>query len=115
MATDQWHDPGAKCVGLLLDGRAQTSGIRQRGGEATLLLVVNAHHETIDFKLPTVTGGRDWLRLLDTDLPDEGDDPEDALKIEFGHTYEAIGRSLLLFLLRPSRQPRAVAGRTKAH
>jgi isoamylase len=112
MTTEQWQDPSAKCLGLLLDGRVQTNGIRQRGGEATLLLIVNAHHEAIDFTLPAVTGGRDWLCLLDTELPDQDDDPEDALKIEFGHAYEVTGRSLLLFLLRPSRQPRALTGRS---
>ena len=115
MTAEQWHDPSAKCLGLLLDGRVQTSGIRQRGSEATLLIIVNAHHEAIDFKLPEVPGGRDWLRLVDTELPDEDDDPEDALKIEFGHTYEVTGRSLLLFLLRPARQPRALTGRRKVH
>jgi glycogen operon protein len=113
MTAEQWQDPSAKCLGLLLDGRVQTNGIRQRGGEATLLLIVNAHHEAIDFTLPAVTGGRDWLLLLDTELSDQDDDPEDALKIEFGHIYEVTGRSLLLFLLRPSRQPRALTGRSK--
>ncbi len=115
MTTEQWHDGNARCLGLLLDGRAQASGIRRRGSEATLLLVMNAHHDTVNFTLPEVTGGRDWLRLIDTDLPDEDDDLEDALKVEMGHVYEVTGRSLLLFLLRPSRQPRPSHGRSKAH
>ena len=54
--------------------------------------------------LPTVPGGRDWLRLLDTNLPDQDEDMEDALPFEFGHPYEVTGRSLLLFLLRPKKQ-----------
>jgi isoamylase len=44
-------------MGLLLDGRAQVSGIPRRGSEATLLLIVNAHHDTVLFTLPEVTGG----------------------------------------------------------
>jgi isoamylase len=103
MTPEHWQDPSAKCVGLLLDGRAQTSGIRRRGGEATLLLVANAHHDVVMFTLPKATGGRDWLRLVDTNLPDEDDD-YDAAPFKFGHHYQVTGRSLLLFLLRRPRK-----------
>src|SRR5262249_55082853 len=85
MNGEQCGDGQAKCVGLLLDGRSQTSGIRRRGSEATLLMVVNAHHDVVLFTLPEVTGGRDWLRLIDTNLPEEDEDPEDAEKLDFGH------------------------------
>jgi pullulanase/glycogen debranching enzyme len=104
MTAEHWADPAAKCLGLLLDGRAQTSGIGRRGSEATLLLITNAHHDVVVFTLPTVPGGRDWLRLLDTNLPDQDEDMEDALPFKFGHPYEVTGRSLLLFLLRPRKQ-----------
>jgi isoamylase len=103
MAEAHWAEPAAKCLGLLLDGRAQTSGTGRRGSEATLLLITNAHHDVVVFTLPTVSGGRDWLRLLDTNLPDQDEDMEDALPFKFGHPYEVTGRSLLLFLLRPSK------------
>jgi len=111
MAGEQWHDPAAKCLGLLLDGRAQRTGIRRRGQDATLLLIVNAHHDVVLFTLPPVTGGGAWLRLVDTNLPDEDEDPEDAVKFDFGHQYEVTGRSLLLFLLRPTRTPRQADGK----
>src|SRR4029079_11925597 len=39
MTPENWQDPAARCIGVLLDGRSQTSGIRKRGSEATLLLV----------------------------------------------------------------------------
>jgi hypothetical protein len=103
MAEAHWAEPAAKCLGLLLDGRAQTSGTGRRGSEATLLLITNAHHDVVVFTLPTVPGGRDWLRLLDTNLHDQDEDMEDALPFKFGHPYEVTGRSLLLFLLRPSK------------
>ena len=76
MKPEHWRDPAARCFGLLLDGRAQTSGIRQRGAEATLLLVTNAHHDLVELTLPRVTGGRDWRRLIDTNQPEEDDDPD---------------------------------------
>ena len=71
MTSQHWADPAEKCLGLLLDGRAQTSGIRRRGSEATLLLITNAHDDVVVFTLPSVPGGRDWLRVLDTNLPDQ--------------------------------------------
>jgi isoamylase len=104
MTSQHWADPAAKCLGLLLDGRAQTSGIRRRGSEATLLLITNAHDDVVVFTLPSVPGGRDWLRFLDTNLPDQDEDLEEALPFKFGHQYEVTGRSLLLFLLRPQKE-----------
>jgi glycogen operon protein len=106
MTPEQWQDGAARCVGLLLDGRAPTSGIRRRGSESTLLLVVNAHDDVVVFTLPEVNGGRDWLRLVDTNLPGEDDDLEDATTFKFGHKYQVTGRSLLLLLLRPTRARR---------
>ncbi|HZT88854.1 MAG TPA: glycogen debranching protein GlgX [Stellaceae bacterium] len=109
MTPQHWQDGNARCVGLLMDGRAQPSGIPRRGSEATLLLVFNAHHDVVVFQLPEVTGGRDWVRLVDTNLPDEDEEFEDAARLEFGHNYEVTGRSLLLFLLRPERPRRSAS------
>ena len=107
MTQENWTDGNARCVGVLLDGRAQQSDIRRRGSEATLLMVLNAHHDVVNFKLPEVVGGRDWERLIDTNLPDEDqDDPEDATRFAFGQDYQVTGRSMLLFLSRPERQAR---------
>ena len=43
-------------------------------------MIVNAHHDVVVFKLPEVTGGRDWVRLIDTNLPEEDDDPEEPTR-----------------------------------
>ncbi len=107
MTPQQWQDPAAKCFGVLLDGRAQTSGIRRRGSEATLLLVFNAHHDVVIFTLPKVAGGREWRRLLDTNLPEaEHDERNGGTAFKFGHRYEVTGRSLLLYALRSAQSPR---------
>jgi len=103
MSLEQWQDDAAKCVGLLLDGRAQASGIRRRGSEATLLLVLNAHHDVVLFDLPQVVGGRDWQRLVDTNQPEADLDDEAPTRFRFGDIYQITGRSLVLFLLRRSR------------
>jgi glycogen operon protein len=105
MTPELWQDQTARCIGLLLDGRAQPSGVRKRGSEATVLLVTNAHHEVVVFSLPKVAGGRDWRRLVDTNQPDQDEEWEDAPTFKFGQGYQVTGRSLLLFVLRPARKP----------
>jgi glycogen operon protein len=94
MTEENWKDPVAKCFGVLLDGRAQESGIKQRGTDETLLIVANSHHDVVKFKLPEVRDGRQWVRLLDTN------DPKlPRAEHAFGSEYLVTGRSLLLFLL----------------
>jgi glycogen operon protein len=69
MTAEQWHDTNAKCFGVVLDGRAQPTGIRRRGADATLLLLLNSHHDVVEFTLPAVPEGDSWLRLIDTNVP----------------------------------------------
>jgi glycogen operon protein len=92
---EQWNDGRAKCFGMLLDGRAQPSGIKQRGSDATLLIIFNAHHDVVKFTLPEVPEGKRWTRLIDTNLPAGFDTPN----FEFHSEYDVTGRSLLLFVL----------------
>jgi glycogen operon protein len=70
MTPDRWDDPHTRCFGMLLDGRAQESGIKRQGSDATLLLIYNAHYESIEFTLPDVPGGRNWAAFIDTHQPD---------------------------------------------
>ncbi len=95
MGDAQWSDPHAKCMGLVLDGRAQTTGVKRRGGDRTVLWIVNASHTVVKFKLPEVTDGMIWRLLVDTNQPEL----EEALLFEFADTYEVTARSTLLFEL----------------
>jgi len=95
LAEEQWKDANARCFGMLLDGRAQPTGIKQRGSDATLLIVFNAHHDIVNLTLPEVPEGKRWTRLIDTNLPGGFETPS----FEFGSVYEVTGRSLLLFVL----------------
>src|SRR5271165_4287296 len=51
MRPEEWDDSNMRCFGMLMDGRAQPTGIRRRGEDATLLLVLNAHHDLMEFTL----------------------------------------------------------------
>ena len=95
MDQEAWDDENTRCIGILLDGRAQVSGIRRRGSDATVLVVVNSYFDGVPFMLPTVPGGLAWTCLVDTNLVGK---PE-AIKFEFGVEYIATGRSMLMFEL----------------
>ncbi|WP_282372554.1 glycogen debranching protein GlgX [Pseudomonas sp. PS02290] len=100
MTIEQWEDPNGRCLGMLMDGRAQETGIRRRGSEATLLLVVNSHHDGVNFTLPEVPEGLNWTSLIDTNQPEiDGKD-----QFDFGSEYTVTPRSLLLFELQKAPQ-----------
>jgi isoamylase len=95
MEDHNWGDTGMRCFGMLIDGRAQTSGVRQRGREATLLIVINDHHDMVRFTLPEAVGGKEWMLLVDTNVEDNSENG----KFETGASYDVTARSLLLFAL----------------
>ncbi len=110
MSPEQWEDPNTRCFGLLLDGRAQATGIRRPASDATLLLVLNAHHDVVEFSLPEPPAGQRWLLLVDTNRP-EIEEPE---PFEFGHPYMVTARSLLLFVLNPDHGGAAIIAAARA-
>ena len=99
---EQWQDPMARCLGMLMDGRAQPTGIRRAGVEATLLLIVNAHHDVVPFTLPSVQGGGRWVTLVDTTDP-AGTTIRAA---DSGTAVPVAGRSLRLLEWLPARPAR---------
>ncbi|WP_428395592.1 glycogen debranching protein GlgX [Lichenicoccus sp.] len=101
MEEADWHDPAAKCIGLILDGRAQPTGLRKRGIDRTVLLLLNANHERVAFTLPEVAGGAGWLLHIDTDRPDL----EGVQAFGFGHDYVLVERSLSLLELDRTAEP----------
>ncbi|MGO2486381.1 MAG: glycogen debranching protein GlgX [Pseudomonas taetrolens] len=95
MTTEQWEDAQGRSLGMLLDGRAQVSGVQRAGADATLLIIVNAHHDGVDFTLPEVPQGMGWRGILDTfDAQAKG-----TRTLSFNSTYYVNGRSLALFEL----------------
>ncbi len=61
-----WTDAAMKCVGMLMDGRAQINSVPQDGDHATLLLIVNAARDAIAFSMPECADAVNWTRLIDT-------------------------------------------------
>jgi len=101
MGDQDWHDPALRCFGMLLDGRAPTTGIRQRGKEATILIVINGHHEAVDFTLPECAGAGQWSLLIDTNTPEI----TEVTGLAVGESFTVIERSLLVFVMEPEPAP----------
>ncbi|HET6519229.1 MAG TPA: glycogen debranching protein GlgX [Geminicoccaceae bacterium] len=95
--TAQWQDGLARCMGLMLCGQADEPAAHRRRDDTpdeTLLITMNAYHDTVPFTLPVVPGGAGWWRLLDTW------DPELNGQASFhaaGEPFELPGRTLVVF------------------
>ncbi len=96
MEDKHWGDSNMKCFGMLIDGRAQPTGIVKRGEDATLLIVINEHHDMVGFTLPECAGGDTWSLLVDTNF--EENNATGLFKT--GDTYDVTQRSVLLFALK---------------
>ena len=97
MTDENWSETNSLSIGIILDGRAQPTGIHRRGSDRTLMMLLNAYHDMVKFTLPAVNGGNGWMRLLDTNRTLDNDIPTFA----FGAEYDVTGRSMLLFELKP--------------
>ena len=95
MTEEDWHDPALRSFAMLLDGRAQTCGIGQRGTEATILVIMNGGQGAVPFTLPDGAGGCAWSLLTDTSVPEV----IKAAPFAIGASYTVKGRSLVVFVL----------------
>ena len=93
MQDANWKDASMRCFGMLLDGRAQRTGIKRRGEEKSVLIVMNSYEGVVDFTLPAHANTQTWSLLVDTNMP--AGNPVEAFKP--GGVYQVTGRSLLLF------------------
>jgi isoamylase len=96
--TAQWQDGMARCIGVLLNGQASPTigpdGIAS--ADDLLLILMNSHHEAVDFILPTLPAGSEWARVLDTTDPEL---PAAAQVLHMGATFPLAGRSLIVFAI----------------
>jgi glycogen operon protein len=94
MTASDWHQDFARCFGVYLAGAA----IERRGrrGEpirdGNFLLLLNAHHEAIAFRVAEILVGKPWTAVLDTAL----DEPFQARPLPAKGEYPLQARSLAL-------------------
>jgi isoamylase len=94
MEEEDWNDPRAQCVGMMIDGRARVSGLQRRGEDESLLLIFNGWEDVVEFTLPDTAAAKGWERLLDTNAPTAEDQ-----NFAIGEVYAVTGRSVILFRL----------------
>ena len=95
MTEGDWRNPDTRCFGMLMDGRAQATGVRRAAQDATLLWVLNSYHGAVDFTLPKLAGVRRWVTLFDTSAPDRT--KEQVFRM--GENFVMPGRSTVMFSL----------------
>ncbi|KPC54436.1 glycogen debranching protein GlgX [Amantichitinum ursilacus] len=110
LSQEHWHDPHMKCFGMLMDGRAQASGIMRSAGDSTLLLLMNAHYEQVDFTIPEVSGPSEWTGLIDTENPL----PDELPHYLSGDVIALAGRSLQLLRLKSEGDTEVIGQRVEA-
>jgi glycogen operon protein len=84
MRQEDWENGLARCIGLML---AQTD-------QPLLLLLANAHHESLSFRLPAPKAVLQWRLLVDTE---KGLIEPDSQKLQPGTHVDLADRTLLLF------------------
>jgi len=94
MSADEWEHDFARCLGVYLAGEAlnETDARGRPVEDESFLVLFNAHHEEIAFRLPDYGGGN-WSALLDT-AHEDGLAPDGVL--EPAAEYPLRGRSLAL-------------------
>lgn len=99
MNEEDWNDGFARALGLRLAGDAidEVDPQGDRIVDDTLLILLNAHHKKVPFKLPAHRAGVRWELILNTSVrPSRRKNP----LIKGGEIYDLEGRSVALLRLR---------------
>jgi len=97
MSDQQWSESNARTLGVFLSGRSLQEE-DERGQllvDSDFLMLVNAHHEPVEFRIPTELSDRHWLLRLDT--ADPAGFGIERRTLRPGDSYVIEGRALALF------------------
>ena len=105
MTSEEWTNGFTRCLGLRLAGDAieEMDEAGRAIADDTFLVLLNAHHEPIEFVLPAHQARVRWELVLDTWAWELGGRPR---TFRAGDRYPLEGRSLALLRLRRGREPR---------
>jgi glycogen operon protein len=101
MTTEEWSQDFARCLGVYLAGSAlaETDARGQRVVDDDFVMLFNAHHDSVPFRLPTKTlaphGDGQWHAIVDT-AREDGLAPDGMFDAE--SMYPLEGRSLALLM-----------------
>jgi len=72
MTDEEWNAGWVRCIGMMLNGRT-LQDIDETGlavVDHSFLLLLNCHHQHVDFHLPPPPNGGTWNMVIDTNEPD---------------------------------------------
>jgi isoamylase len=105
MTDEEWGRESARSLGVFLAGE----GLEEQDDrglpikDQNFLLLMNAHHEQVQFRLPTVASGMVWVALIDTSCQTY---QSPGRQYDAGHEYSLQARSLALLVERQKDQVR---------
>ena len=94
MTDEEWHAGWVRCLGLRLSGKTldDVDAVGKPVRDDTFLLLLNPHHEKIDFFMPPGAPGAGWEVMVDTADPERAESPV----VCAGESYELVCHSLAL-------------------
>jgi len=95
MSVEKWNEHFARCLGVYLSGAAmeRSDGRGRPVKDNNFLLLFNAHHETIPFRMPDFLLDKAWWTELDTASAHH---PFEQRRLAGDAEYPLQGRSLVL-------------------
>jgi glycogen operon protein len=109
MTDEEWGQESVRTVGVFLSGE----GLEEQDERAqpivdqNFMLMMNAHHDAVPFRLPTTASGMGWLALIDTSSQAS---TNASAFYEAGTIYPVQARSMVLL---QERQRDRVRGRDR--
>ena len=98
MSDEDWEKDEPARLAMFLNGAALPSKDRfgERLQDDSFLMIINAHHEAIDWNLPGVPFGSHWVAVIDTDSGVVHRDSNEPQSYAGGATLCVPDRSLLI-------------------
>jgi isoamylase len=99
MSEDEWRDSSVRCLGMFLSGQGldETDERGRRLSDENFLVLLNAHHEDVEFVLPAYRPGARWTAWMDTSR-EGGLRPADTY--DSGASYPLQARSMVVLMER---------------
>jgi glycogen operon protein len=93
MTEEEWNAGWVRCIGVRLNGQTldDVNGVGEAISDDTFMILLNPHHESIDFYMPH-NNGTAWRVLMDTAHPGADSQPI----VGSGESYELLAHSSTL-------------------
>jgi isoamylase len=113
MNEEEWRDSSVHCLGMFLSGQGldETDERGRKISDENFLVLLNAHHEDVEFTLPAFRPSGRWVAWMDTSR-EGGLRPADTY--DFGVGYPLQARSLVVLMER-RKNGKKEEGEGRAH